>query len=185
MSEGWVKLHRKIIESNMYQNLNAVQRDVMIQCLILANHKPKKWEWNSCIFTCEPGQFITSLESLRLKCAKNTSIKRIRTALLKLEKWEFLASQGASNGRLITVINWSTYQEIDYEKGKQEGKQGANEGQTKGKRRATNNNVKNVKNEKNVKKDIYGEFQNVFLAADEYEKVKVKFGDLLPEKSKP
>jgi hypothetical protein len=76
----------------------------------------------------------------------------VRTALLKLEKWDFLANQGTKTGRLITIINWDTYQNKHGEEGKETGKEGAKKGQSKGKEGATNNNVKNDKNVKN--KDI-------------------------------
>lgn len=81
----------------------------------------------------------------------------VRNSLLKLEKWDFLASQGAKTGRLITIKNWGTYQSSQTEEGKDKGKRGAKRGQSEGKARATNKNVKNVKNDKNDKNKDIGE----------------------------
>lgn len=137
MSEGWIKLHRKLLRSAMWKQLTSVQRDLMINLLLLASHKHNQWEWNGQIFRVQPGQFITSLEKLREKMGKNTSIKQVRTALQKLKKWEFVAEETASTGRLITIINWETYQGIMNEEGQ-------SKGQTRGKRGATIKKGENV-----------------------------------------
>ena len=129
---GWIKLHRKLLKSDMYESLNSAQRDVMVQLLLMANHEEKKWEWNGQVFECHPGQFVTSLESIKKRCAKNVSLKNIRTALLKLEKWEFLANESAKTGRLITIVNWDRYQSDEKENGKENGSQPANRRQTGG-----------------------------------------------------
>ncbi|MDZ7739937.1 MAG: hypothetical protein U5K32_12910 [Bacteroidales bacterium] len=121
--EGWIKLHRKLLVSDMYQALDTGQRDVLITCLLLANHEAKEWEWNETIFKVNPGQFITSLASLRKHCASDVSIQNIRTALLKLEKWQFLTNKSTKTGRLITILNWDTYQNINYEANKDTGKE--------------------------------------------------------------
>jgi len=134
MNEGWIKLHRKILNSDMYKALNSIQRDIMIQCLLMANHEGKKWEWKGKIFECKPGQFITSLESIKKYCAKNVSIKNIRTCINKLERWEFLANKSAKSGRLITIVNWDLYQSDE--------KNGQDNGQRGGKQVATNKNDK-------------------------------------------
>ena len=148
---GWIKLHRKIQNSAMYRALNSVQRDVMINCLLLANHEPNKWYWGNTEFTCEPGQFITSLDSIKSYCAKGTSIKNVRTSLVKLEKMGFLANRSAKTGRLITVLNWSTYQSDQCDTGKDTGKEVANDRQRGGKEVATNKNDKNDKNARKKK----------------------------------
>jgi len=150
-SDGWIKLWRKIQNSNMYQNLNAVQRDVMINCLLLANHKPQKWEWQGELFECEPGQFITSLASLQEVCAKDVTTQNIRTAVSKLEKWNFLTNESTNTGRLITIENWGKYQGSLNETNKANNKELTKHQQSTNKELTTNKNVKNVKNVKNDK----------------------------------
>ena len=126
----------------MYRALNSKQRDVMIQCLLLANHQGQEWEWNGEIYKCEPGQFITSLDSLKKVCGADVKTQSIRTALLKLEKWQFLTNQSTKTGRLITIINWDTYQ------GQEEKltKNSTKSQQSTNKELTTNKNVKNEKN---------------------------------------
>lgn len=149
--DGWVKLYRKTQKSDMYKNLNSVQRDVMINCLMLANHKSNKWEWNGEIFEADPGQFITSLSSLKDVCAKDVSIQNIRTALKKLEKWDFLTNKSTKSGRLITVVNWGRYQSDKCKTNKASNKQVTKSQQSTNKELTTNKNVKNDKNDKNDK----------------------------------
>ena len=108
--QGYVKTWRKVLSSTMYKGLTASQRDVFWICLLLANHKHKEWEWKGDIFECDPGQFITSLANIEELCAKDTSTRNIRTALNKLEKWQFLTSESTKTGRLITILNWGSYQ---------------------------------------------------------------------------
>lgn len=150
--DGWVKLYRKTQKSDMYKNLNSVQRDVMINCLMLANHKSNKWEWNGEIFEAEPGQFITSLSSLKEVCAKDVSIQNIRTALSKLEKWDFLTNKSTKTGRLITIVNWGKYQGLDCEVNKDTNKEVTKNQQSTNKELTTNKNDKEcLKNDKNDK----------------------------------
>jgi len=146
--DGWVKLHRKLLNSDMYKSLNSTHRDVMVQCLLLASHKRTVWSYKGDLHACSPGQFKTSLETLRSRCAKKTTIKQVRGALDKLGTWGFLASERASTGRIITILNWTTYQNGYTSEGQTKGHA---KGQSEGKARATIKNDKNVKNDKKIK----------------------------------
>jgi len=148
MADGWIKLHRKLTQSQMYRNLNSKQRDVMMQCLLLANHRENEWEWGAETYCCKPGEFITSLENLRLNCAKDVSVQSIRTALLKLVKWGFLTDRSTKTGRLISVVNWALYQELDNKTNKDINKEPTKAQQRLNKELTTNKNDKNEKNEK-------------------------------------
>ena len=136
---GWIKLHRKLLNSDMYRSLNSAQRDVMMQVLLSANHESNQWEWKGKLFECKPGQFITSLKTLKNKCASNVTIQNIRTALIKLKTWQFLTYKSTKTGRLITVLNWDTYQVL-HEEDQQSNQQTANKELT------TNKNDREVKN---------------------------------------
>ena len=150
--DGWIKLHRKLLNSDMYLNLNSCQRDLLIQCLLMANHKTKKWEYGKLIFECFPGQFITSLEKLKSRCAKDVTIQNVRTALVKLEKWGFLTNHSTKTGRLITICNYSHYQDEEKTTNKDVNKALTKHQQSTNKELTTNKNDKNEKNEKNIKK---------------------------------
>lgn len=151
---GWIKLHRKIVNSRMYKSLNSKQRDVLIQIMLLANHDENEWEWQGEIFKCEPGQFISSLQSIADNCASDVKVQSVRTSLLKLEKWGFLTNKSTKTGRLITIIKWHTYQMIDDESNNQNNKQPTKHQQSSNKALTTNKNVKNVKNDKEEKSRV-------------------------------
>jgi len=147
--KGWVKLHRKILESAMYKALNCKQRDVMMQCLLLANHAENEWQWGTEIYKCRAGQFITSIEKLTERCASDVKPQSVRTALLKLEKWGFLTNKSTKTGRLITVCNWEIYQRIIIDANKDKYKESTKYQQVFNKALTTNKNEKNEKNEEN------------------------------------
>ena len=161
MNNSWIKLYRKILKSALYKRLNSKQRDVMITCLLLASHEENEWEWEGNLFKIQPGQFITSLKSLKETCAKDVSYQNIRTALLILEKWSFLTNKSTKGGRLITVLNWAKYQT------REETNQQTNQ-------QTTNKELTTIKNEKNVeevyinnyeeeKKEGFKKYENNFL----------------------
>ena len=137
--QGYIKAYRKVLDSQLYKHLTSKQRDVMWVCLLRASHCEKEWEWEGNIFKCSPGQFITSVMSIKKNCASDVSIKNIRTALTKLEKWQFLTIKTAKTGTLITIVNWDEYQI--------EEKKGQSKRQSNGKQVAT---IKNEENEKNI-----------------------------------
>lgn len=163
METGWVKLYRKLFDSDMYKQLNSKQFTVMIVCLLMANHKPSKWEYKGEIYEVQPGQFVTSLEHIAKNCPCDMSVQSVRTALLKLERWGFLTNKSTKTGRLITIVNWAFYQGDDDDINKDSNSALTKNQQRTNKDLTTNKNDKNEKNEKNIynttvterKKDIY------------------------------
>lgn len=150
--DGWIKLHRKVMKSSMYRQLNSKQRDVMFAVLLLANHESNTWEFRGEVYNVKPGQFITSLDSLKENCASDVTTQNIRTALLKLEKHGFLTNESTKKNRLITVVNWGLYQSCESATNKETNRQLTNNQQTANKQLTTNKNDKELKNEKNDKK---------------------------------
>lgn len=109
-ASGWIKLHRKLLNSDMWKGLNSKQRDVAITILLMVFHDDGEVEIGDKIVKTKPGQRFCSLETIRENCAKDVSIQNIRTALTKLEKWGFLTCESTKSGRLITIVNWEVYQ---------------------------------------------------------------------------
>ncbi|GGA56674.1 hypothetical protein GCM10007416_32370 [Kroppenstedtia guangzhouensis] len=116
--QGWIQLHRKILKSDMWRNFNAKQRDVTITLLLMASHKGNRWEYGGEIHEVQPGQFVTSLDSIEDQCAKDVSIQNIKTTLTKLKRWGFLDWEPLPNnrGRIITITNWEKYQRMPEDK---------------------------------------------------------------------
>jgi len=83
---------------------------ILITLLLMASHKESSWEWQGKQFSIQPGQFITSLNSIAERSGPGISIQNVRTALDKLERYNFLTNQSTKSGRLITIVNWTLYQ---------------------------------------------------------------------------
>jgi hypothetical protein len=158
LADGWIKLHRELIEKAIWGESTPEQKVVLITLLSLANHQEKEWEWKGGKYTVKPGQFITSLESIANKSGKGVSIQNVRTALKRFEKYEFLTSQSTNRNRLITIVNWETYQSKEIESNKQTNKLLTSNQQATNKQLTTNKNDKNDKNDKNIYTTDFEEF---------------------------
>ena len=148
MNKGWVSIHREILDSPLWIQGTYTQKLLMIVLILRANASPKKWLFKGKKILVERGQLITSLESLKNILGKGIGIRQVRTALLNLEKYEFLTNQSTKTVRLITVLNYSKYQGKGKVCDKQRGKEVSKRGQTGDIERSPNNNVNNVNNNK-------------------------------------
>lgn len=142
---GWLKLHRKLLEWEWYEDTNT--KSLFIHCLLKANVMDKKWRG----MLIKKGSFHTSIQHLSNDL--NISVKSIRLAIEKLERTGEIKTERASKGTTVTLCNYDSYQETEKQKGKQMDNIGANEGQTRGKQRATTKEVKNIRS-KEVKNNI-------------------------------
>lgn len=108
--EGWIKLHRKIEKSAVFQNEGILK--VWIWCLIKANHEdkwvPVRTGRGTTQVLVKRGQFIfgrkTAAKALRMK--EPTVQKR----MMVLRKLENLIIQSNSHYSIVSIINWDTYQ---------------------------------------------------------------------------
>lgn len=152
-SQGWIKLYRELLDKPIWIESTPEQKVILITLLSMANHAPKKWEWQGEPYEVEAGQFITSLESICRRAGKGISVQNVRTALKRFEKLEFLTSKSTNKNRLITIVNWGLYQGIKEESNKQTNKQLTSNQQTVNKQLTTNKNDKKmINNGKNEKK---------------------------------
>jgi len=146
MAAGFVKLYRKLLDDPIWSRSTPEQKTILITILLLANHKSNKWEWQGEKFEVRPGQFVTSIESLRKASGKGISTQNVRSALKRFKKCEFLTNKSTKTGRLITVTNWALYQAYMAE-GNKEGNKEVTKPQQRGNKELTPN-----KNDKNDKK---------------------------------
>lgn len=153
--EGWISLHRKFIEWGWYDDNNT--KSLFIHLLLKANNSSKTWRGK----TINRGQLFTSLGHLSIELG--LTIKQVRISIEKLASTGEIITVGASNGTMISVCKYDTYQQ-NYKK---DGKRGANEGQTDGKRGATTNK----KNKNNKENNIYREFDHLQITIDENNKL--------------
>lgn len=134
--EGWIKLHRRFIDWEWYNDIPT--KVLFIHILIKTNSVENKWRG----MTISRGQFFTSLAHMSEETG--LSIKQIRGSLNKLKTTGEIRNEGASNGTMITVCNYDSYQTILKTKGKPQGERGASGGQAEG----NNKEGKELKKEK-------------------------------------
>lgn len=108
--QGWIKLYRELLDKPIWLESTPEQKVILITLLMMANHKEKQWEWKGKKFKANPGQFVTSLDSIVRKCGKGISIQNVRTAIVRFQKYNFLTNESTKVNRLITIVNWSVYQ---------------------------------------------------------------------------
>lgn len=156
--EGWIKVHRKLVDWEWYNDINV--KVVFLHLLLTANHKEKQWKGQTIL----RGQKLTSIEHLANDVG--LTIQQTRTALKKLKSTHEITIKTTNKNTLITIEKFNNYQfEID-EDNKQNNKQFnnliTNNQQTNNKQITTNKNEKNdnndnIKKEKNKKRKTFEE----------------------------
>ena len=124
MNQGYIKVYRRMIRSRVFQNEGLFK--VWMWCLLKASYKGQwvtlKTGRGFIEVYLEPGQFVFGRQTAakELKMKPSTVWKRIK----KLENMRNLNIESNSQYSLITIINWSTYQEVEKEGNSQSNRQG-------------------------------------------------------------
>lgn len=144
MNNGWIKLHRKLLEWEWWDDHNTTR--LFLYILLKANHTDKKWKGE----TIKRGQLLTG----RIKLSEGTGLsqQQVRTSLKRLKSTSELTIKTTNQFSLITVVNWDKYQITDDKSTSESTSNLTNEQPTDNQRITT---TKNEKNEKNVKINKY------------------------------
>ncbi|MCM3745126.1 hypothetical protein M3193_13380 [Sporosarcina luteola] len=113
MNSGWMKVHRSLLNKPIWTEATSEQKVVLMTLLMMANYEEKQWEWGGKVYVLQPGQFVTSLPMLVQRCGKGVTVQKIRTALKRFEAYGFLTDESTNQNRLITIVNWGSYQGND------------------------------------------------------------------------
>ena len=114
MSIGWIIIHRELMDKPIWKGSTPEQKVVLITLLMMVDFKPSEWEWNGEKYSTKPGEKITSLQSIVSLAGKGISIQNVRSSLKRFEKLEFLTNQPTRQGRLISIVNWDSYQSTQH-----------------------------------------------------------------------
>ncbi|MFA5240730.1 MAG: hypothetical protein WC476_13625 [Phycisphaerae bacterium] len=141
MSEGWIKLHRKLLDNALMTKSAYLQ--LWIALLLRANHKETTFIFNNQKQILKPGQLLIG----RKRLSKITGIAQstIEKILKYLEKEHQIEQHKTRRFRIITITNWQFYQIEEPQK-----EQLRDNCVTT--REQLRDTYKNDKNEKNVKK---------------------------------
>ena len=161
MNDGWIKLHRKIIDWEWYDDPNTLR--VFLHCLLLANHADIKWRGQ----IIKKGSFVSSYSKLaeQLKLTP----RQIRTAIEKLKNTENVSGEWHSQYSIITIKNWSSYQVTSQASVRQASGSCINKNDKKEESSSsiTTNNVYCLSSS-STHFDIYGSYSNVYLSKKQY-----------------
>ena len=104
MAGDWIRLHRKLLESQVFQCGNDFLFRLFIWCLLRANWQAIRKDDREI----KRGQFVTTRSEAAdwLGCKPSTGYK----GLQKLAEWGMISLECNSLGTVITVCNYDTYQ---------------------------------------------------------------------------
>ncbi|MBI9080426.1 MAG: hypothetical protein JEY79_11880 [Pseudodesulfovibrio sp.] len=102
MSNGWIKLHKKLCGWEWYRDSKTLH--LFIHLLLKANYRPSKWRGHAL----RPGQFITGRK--QLSAETGISEQSIRTSLRHLESTGEIEIEPTNRFSVVTVCNYSLYQ---------------------------------------------------------------------------
>lgn len=171
MEQGWVKLHRKFINWEWYDEPNV--KSVFIDLILNANHQASAWHGHEI----EKGSFVTSVADIAARNGLTT--QQVRSALTKLEKTGEISKKSTNKNTLIIVLGYAKYQDLFIEEQQTNNKQITNKQQTNNKQ-ITNSlynknekNEKNEENEKNIyKREPYKDSTDMYISAPTLDEVK-------------
>lgn len=185
--EGWIKIHRKILDNPIVCK-DSQTFAIWIYLLLNATHQDVPALFKGKRITLQKGQLLTGILSIAKKLDIDKS--KVQRTLKSFENDKQIEQQMSNQNRLISILNWEEYQNID----KPNDKQLINERETSDKQVITNKNVKNDKNVKNginnipasevetspadtakANKHKYGEYKNVLLKDEELQTLKEEY----------
>lgn len=191
MGYGWVSIHRQIQEHWLWKDKPFSYGQAWIDLILMANHTTNKFVLGSEIVTVPSGSFITS--ELKLAERWGWSKTKVRTFLTLLQNDSMIEKKSDHKKTTISIVNYSVFQESETTKKPQKDQCSTTEKPVQD----TNNNDNNENNEnKNIDisdsdesapeptpkktkvvKHKYGEYNNVLLTDEEFEKLQNKYPD--------
>lgn len=115
---GWIKLHRKIVEWEWYQDSNT--KSLFLHLLLTANHKDNYWQG----IQIKRGQIVTGLHSLSVQL--KISVQSLRTSIKKLKSTNEITIESTNKNSIITLNNYNTYNDNNIEDNNQTNKRPTN-----------------------------------------------------------
>jgi len=106
MNEGWIMLHRKMLDNPIVRRPHYCHLWVVL--LLKATHQESGFIFNNRRQSLKPGQLITG----RNKLSEETGIppSTVEHILNYLESEQQIGQEKKSKFRIITVKNWDKYQ---------------------------------------------------------------------------
>lgn len=109
MSEGWISLHRQLMDNWLWTSSEPFdRRSAWVDLLLLANHKEVKAMKGDKVVVFKPGTVNRSMESLAKRWRWSRS--RVSRFLSALESDGMVSVLRSTNGTTITIVKYSDFQ---------------------------------------------------------------------------
>lgn len=151
--EGWICLHRKVLENPVICKDNDY---FVVWCYLLlsATHENLTAMFKGKKIVLLPGQLITGRKSIAEKF--NISESKVQRILKSFEIEQQIEQQTSSKKRLITILNWAEYQNNEQQTEQQmNNKRTTNEQQVNTNNNETINNIYNNNYLYNTREEIF------------------------------
>ena len=145
MNEGWVKIHRSLLDNDLWLSESFTRGQAWIDIICLANHAASYFYVRGVKIDLQRGQLGWS--EPRLADRWKWSRTKLRKFLNDLQKEQQIIQQKNNVTQVITIINYEKYQEKEQQTGQQKDSRKTAEEQQK-------DVNKNEKNENNDNKEI-------------------------------
>ena len=126
--EGWIKLHRKLLEWE-WHDVPAMMT-IWMHLLMLANNRDREWHGTKIV----RGQFATSLSNL--SAMTGLTVKQVRLCLQRLKDSKQICTKRANKFTIITICKFESYQLLEHVEGQTKDTERADKGQEEGTERA-------------------------------------------------
>lgn len=149
-SQGWISVHRKIEDDWLWKDKPFSKGQAWIDLLLMVNHEDKKILFNGNLVEVKRGQRITSIKKL---CDRwGWSNKKVKRFLELLQEDDKIGLEIAPRkNTVITIVNYSVYQDAENEKAPEKHQRSTTEASQK----HINNNERIMINNDNNDDEIY------------------------------
>lgn len=143
MKNGWIKLHRKILNCVIWTSKEPFcKRAAWIDLLLLANHSDKTILFNGEMITIKRGQVLTSIRALAERW--HWSVNKVSRFLRDMTLLSMVIKDSDRYRTLLTIVNYEVYQGIG----------DSNEYTNDTPTNTVTNHKQEIKEKKNVKNNI-------------------------------
>ena len=145
MNNGWIKIHRSMLDWEWWDDQNTAR--VWLTILLSVNHEPKRWHG----MIIDTGEMVTS----RAKLAKKSGLseRAVRTSLERLKSTNEVTCKTTKHFTIIKVVKWDVFQAYDGQSDQPNDQQPV---QHVTNERPTNDHKQEYKNDKNIRnKNIF------------------------------
>ncbi|WP_201319089.1 conserved phage C-terminal domain-containing protein [Paenibacillus sp. EPM92] len=115
--QGWIKLHRKLLTSPFFADPNYLK--LWVLCLLKASHQSTKQLIGNQLIDLQEGQFVTGRHAIEeefnkgIKPSLQLSSSTLWRMLSRFESEQMLNIKKTTKYSVVTVVNWSQYQDLD------------------------------------------------------------------------